>query len=168
MGWVMDLQWYEHGVGAPRLQPTGLVMFSSIRPTTPDRAINICIGPRSWLNVVDPLNGYSPVLPFDTNGDGSIDGRDRLQAGSSTPLSPSGMAVSGAQFGPPAVLLPSSTQAQQMSLLLPSLGQDTGQVHSWSGGVSTDGSSPPPGSNSAALTHANPAKLGRMTWREVY
>ena len=166
LGWRIDLQAFEHGVGAPRLQTTGLLMFSSIRPVTPDRATNVCIGPRSWLNEVDPLHGYSALVPFDTNGDGLIDGQDRLAASSNRPLSPSGMAVSGAQFGPPAVLLASSTQAQQMSLLLPSLGQDTGQVNAWSGGPGQGGSTP--GSNSAALTHANPAKLGRMTWREVY
>ncbi len=167
LGWVVDLQAYEHGVGAPRQQPTGLVMFSSIRPTTPDKAINVCIGPRSWLNEVDPLNGYSALVPFDTNGDGNIDGQDRINPDSSTPLSPAGMAVSGAQFGPPALLLAASTQAQQMSLLLPSLGQDTGQVNSWSGGTPAGGSSTP-GGNSTALTHANRAKLGRMSWREVY
>ena len=168
LGWVLDLQAYEHGVGAPRQQPTGLVMFSSIRPTTPDKAINVCIGPRSWLNEVDPINGYSAIVPFDTNSDGNIDGQDRLNPDSSSPLSPAGMAVSGAQFGPPALLLAASNQAQQMSLLLPSLGQDTGQVNSWSGGAGSGGSSPVPGSNSAALTHANPAKLGRMSWREKY
>ena len=168
LGWVVDLQAYEHGVGAPRQQPTGLVMFSSIRPTTPDKAINVCIGPRSWLNELDPINGYSTLVPFDTNGDGNIDGQDRLNPDSSTPLSPVGMAISGAQFGPPAVLQAASTQAQQMSLLLPSLGQDTGQANSWSGGTGSGGNSPAPGSNSAALTHANPAKLGRMSWREKY
>ena len=169
MGWVIDLQDYEHGVGAPRLQPTGLVMFSSVRPTTPDRAINVCIGARSWLNEVDPINGYSAQVNFDTNGDGQIDGQDRFNPNSAAPLSPSGMSVSGAQFGPPAVLLAASTQAQQMSLLLPSLGQDTAQAKSWSGGLSaTGGSVTVPGSNSAALTHANKTKLGRMTWREVY
>ncbi|MFD2454010.1 PilC/PilY family type IV pilus protein [Ideonella paludis] len=167
LGWVVDLQAYEHGVGAPRQQPTGLVMFSSIRPTTPDKAINVCIGPRSWLNEVDPIHGYSALVPFDTNGDGSIDGQDRLNPNSNTPLSPAGMAVSGAQFGPPAILLAASTQAQQMSLLLPSLGQDTGQVDSWSGGTPAGGSATP-GGNSTALTHANRAKLGRMSWREMY
>ena len=168
LGWVVDLQAYEHGVGAPRQQPTGLVMFSSIRPTTPDKAINVCIGPRSWLNEVDPLNGYSALVPFDTNGDGNIDGQDKLNPSSASPLAPAGMAVSGAQFGPPALLLAASNQAQQMSLLLPSLGQDTGQANSWSGGPGSGGNSPAPGSNSAALTHANPAKLGRMSWREKY
>ncbi|WP_396268603.1 pilus assembly protein, partial [Ideonella sp.] len=167
LGWTIDLQAFEHGVGAPRQQPTGLVMFSSIRPTTPDRAINVCIGPRSWLNEVDPINGYSALVPFDTNGDGNIDGQDRINPDSNSPLSPAGMAVSGAQFGPPALLLAASTQAQQMSLLLPSLGQDTGQVNSWSGGVPPGGSATP-GQNSTALTHANKTKLGRMSWREVY
>ncbi|MDZ7814230.1 MAG: PilC/PilY family type IV pilus protein [Ideonella sp.] len=100
LGWRIDLQSFEHGVGAPRMQPTGLVMFSSIRPVTPDKAINVCIGPRSWLNEVDPLNGYSALLPFDINQDGQINGQDRLAASSNKPLSPSGMAVSGAQFGP--------------------------------------------------------------------
>ncbi|MFD2452606.1 pilus assembly protein [Ideonella paludis] len=168
MGWVIDLQAYEHGVGAPRQQPTGLVMFSSVRPTTPDRAINVCIGARSWLNEVDPLQGYSAQLSFDTNGDGQIDGQDRFNPTSAKPLTPSGMSVSGAQFGPPAVLLAASNQAQQMSLLLPSLGQDTAQANSWSGGTTLGSSSTAVGSNSAALTHANKSKLGRMSWREVY
>ncbi|MFD2452664.1 pilus assembly protein [Ideonella paludis] len=169
LGWVLDLQAFEHGVGAPRVQPTGLVMFSSVRPVTPDRAVNVCIGPRSWLNEVDPLHGYSALVPFDINGDGQINAQDRLNPDSAQALSPAGMAVSGGQFGPPAVLQAASTQAQQMSLLLPSLGQDTGQANSWSGGPGQGGgSSPAPGSNSTALTHAKPAKLGRMTWREVY
>ena len=168
LGWVIDLQAYEHGVGAPRLQPTGLVMFSSIRPTAPDRAINVCIGARSWLNELDPINGHSLIVPFDTNGDGQIDAQDRFNPNSVNPLTPSGISISGAQFGPPAVLLAASTQAQQMSLLLPSLGQDTTQANAWSGGVSVGGGSALPGSNSGSLTHANKSKLGRMTWREVY
>lgn len=167
MGWTIDLQGFEHGVGAPRLQPTGLVMFSSIRPATPDRAVNVCIGPRSWLNEVDPINGSSAVLPFDVNGDGSIDDQDRIQRGNSLPLPPTAMAVSGAQFGPPAVLQASSTSSQQMSLLLPSLGQDTSQSESWSGGTAKDGSTAA-GSNSTSLRHSKRSKLGRMSWREVF
>ncbi|MDZ7812408.1 MAG: PilC/PilY family type IV pilus protein [Ideonella sp.] len=168
LGWRVDLGIYEHGVGAPRLQPTGLVMFSSLRPTTPGDATNVCVGPRSWLNEVDPLHGYSPIVAFDTNGDGSIDGQDRFDPDSATPRSPTSMAVSGSQFGPPAILRSASTQSQQMSLLLPSLGQDTGQTDSWSGGPGGGGSNPAPGSNSKALTHSNKANLGRMTWREKY
>ncbi|MBQ0935682.1 pilus assembly protein [Ideonella paludis] len=167
LGWRVNLQGFEHGVGAPRQQPTGLVMFSSVRPTTPDRATNICTGPRSWLNEVDPLHGYSALVAFDTNGDGNIDGQDRFDADSDKPISPTSMAVSGSQFGPPALLRSASTQAQQISLLLPSLGQDTGQANSWSGGSSSGSSSMAP-SNSKALTHANPSKLGRMSWREKY
>ena len=168
LGWRVNLQAFEHGVGAPRQQPTGLLMFSSIRPTTPSEATNICVGPRSWLNEVDPMHGYSSIVAFDTNGDGNIDGQDRFDADSDKPISPTSMAVSGSQFGPPAILRSASTQSQQMSLLLPSLGQDTGQANSWSGGNSGGGSSPAPGSNSKALTHANKANLGRMTWREKY
>jgi type IV pilus assembly protein PilY1 len=168
LGWRADLQAFEHGVGAPRLQPTGLVMFSSVRPTTPNKATNICIGPRSWLNEVDPLHGYSPIVAFDTNGDGNIDGQDRFDPDSSKPISPTSMAVSGSQFGAPTLLRSASSQSQQMSLLLPSLGQDTGQANSWSGGNSGGGNNPAPGSNSAALTHSNKGKFGRMTWREKY
>jgi type IV pilus assembly protein PilY1 len=168
LGWRANLQAFEHGVGAPRVQPTGLVMFSSVRPTTPNQATNICIGPRSWLNELDPLHGYSPIVAFDTNGDGNIDGQDRFDPNSSNPISPTSMAVSGSQFGPPTILRSASTQSQQMSLLLPSLGQDTGQSNSWSGGNSGGGGSPAPGSNSKALTHSNKANLGRMTWREKY
>ncbi|MDZ7812407.1 MAG: PilC/PilY family type IV pilus protein [Ideonella sp.] len=168
LGWRANLQAFEHGVGAPRQQPTGLVMFSSIRPTTPSEATNICVGPRSWLNEVDPLHGYSPIVAFDTNGDGSIDGQDRFDPNSSNPISPTSMAVSGSQFGPPAILRSASTQSQQMSLLLPSLGQDTGQANSWSGGSGSGGNSSPAPANSTALTHSNKANLGRMTWREKY
>lgn len=168
LGWRVDLGPFEHGVGAPRQQPTGLVMFSSLRPTTPGEKTNVCVGPRSWLNELDPLHGYSPIVAFDANGDGSIDGQDRFDPDSDQPLSPTSMAVSGSQFGPPAILRSASTQSQQMSLLLPSLGQDTGQANSWSGGGSSGSSSSPTGSNSKALTHSNKGNLGRMTWREKY
>lgn len=166
-GWRLDLGPFEHGVGAPQHQPTGLIMFSSVRPTTPEQAADVCIGPRSWLNEVDALEGITQVIPFDTNGDGTIDASDRINPNSPQAKSPQSMAISGAQFGPPVVLLPASTGAQDMALLVPGLGQDTSQRDSWNGGGVPDKFNPT-GQNSSVLKHSKRVQLGRMSWREVY
>ncbi len=168
LGWYVNLQGSEQGVGSPRSQPNGLLMFSSIQPTRPGQAINVCTSPRSWLNNVDAIYGRTSIIPFDVDNNGVIDENDFLGSGTSG-RPPASIAISGAQFAPPMVLLSNSNQSSLMSLILPGLGQDTRQANSWSGGAagSPSPNGPGAGNNSRSLKGSDKKTLGRMTWRQV-
>ncbi len=166
LGWRVGFSGTEQGVGSPRTQPNGLLMLSSIQPTIATSGTNVCTSPRSWLNLVDPVFGISSIIPFDTNDSGTIDDADLLSSGA-TARPPASIAISGAQYAPPMVLLSGSNASNLMSLILPGLGQDTSQANSWSGGGAVNTSGPGNGSNSKGLRGSDKKTLGRITWRQV-
>jgi hypothetical protein len=156
-GWYMALGATEHLVGATKLQPTGLVMYPVVQPGKTDNSAAACKVAQSWLFELNPITGAPTGFTFDTNGDGKIDSSDLLDG---TKI-PAAMAISGSQFGPPAILLDSSTGSSSMSLVLPSAGQDRSAPNSF-GYVGGKAGQPD------NVKHANPKQLGRMSWREVY
>lgn len=156
-GWYLALGENEHLVGAIKLQPTGLAMYPVVQPGKTDTSAAACKRAQSWLFELNPTSGAPAGYTFDVNGDGKIDSSDLLD-GSKTPAA---MAISGNQFGPPAILLDSSTGSNSMSLVLPSAGQDSSAPNSF-------GSVGPKKGQPNNAKHANPKQLGRMSWREVY
>ena len=98
---------------------------------------------------------------IDTNGDGRIDSADLLDLPGDIKKAPAAMAMSGNQFGPPVILMDSSTGSQTMSLVTPSAGQDTQAPNSY-GAVGAK-----PG-QAGMVKHADRKNLGRMSWRDVY
>ncbi|MFD2451046.1 hypothetical protein [Ideonella paludis] len=132
-------------------------MYPVVQPGKTDTSAAACKRAQSWLFELNPTTGAPAGYTFDVNGDGKIDSND-LVDGSKTPAA---MAISGNQFGPPAILLDSSTGKNSMSLVFPSAGQDVSAPNSF-------GSEGPKKGQPNNATHANPKQLGRMSWREVY
>lgn len=157
-GWYMALGVSEHLVGATKLQPTGLAMYPVVQPGKKSSSSASCAPAQSWLIELNPTTGAPVGYTFDINGDGRIDSADVFPNGGKVPAA---MAVSGNQFGPPAILLDSSTGSQSMSLVLPSAGQDTRAPNSY-GAVGPNAGKPD------MAKHADRKNLGRMAWREVY
>ncbi|MDZ7812037.1 MAG: PilC/PilY family type IV pilus protein, partial [Ideonella sp.] len=157
-GWYMALGASEHLVGATKLQRNDLAMYPVVQPGKKSNASASCAPAQSWLIELDPITGAPAGFTFDINGDGRIDSADVFPDGGKIPAA---MAVSGNQFGPPAILLDSSTGSNSMSLVLPSVGQDTRAPNSF-------GSTGPRAGQPDNVKHANPKQLGRMSWREVY
>ena len=157
-GWFMALGASEHLVGATKLQPKGLAMYPVVQPGKKSSSSASCAPAQSWLVELDPITGAPAGYTFDINGDGRIDSADVFASGGKIPAA---MAISGNQFGPPAILLDSSTGSNSMSLVLPSVGQDTRAPNSF-------GSVGPKAGQPDNVKHANPKQLGRMSWREVY
>lgn len=147
-GWRIQLPAQEHAVGAIRPQPSGLLMFTSFKPKVAGVGSAQCSAATSWINNVHPLTGTNTLVTHDTNGDGVIDNSDRL--GGAGGKAASSMALATPLYSTPTVLRELKESGNQASLLLPSLG--VGLANAPNGNVAT----------------ANPARVGRMSWREVY
>jgi type IV pilus assembly protein PilY1 len=157
-GWYIVLGPNEHLVGATKLQPTGLAMYPVVQPGKKSSSSASCAPAQSWLFELNPMTGAPAGYTFDVNGDGRIDSAVVFPSGGKIPAA---MAISGNQFGPPAILLDSSTGSNSMSLVFPSVGQDKSAPNSF-GSAGTKAGQP------QNAKHANPKQLGRMSWREVY
>ncbi|TDM09376.1 MAG: hypothetical protein C4K60_08880 [Ideonella sp. MAG2] len=158
-GWYIALGANEHAIGATKMLPSGLVSYPVVRPGKGSGSTAVCQAASSWLFELHPITGAPAGLTFDFNGDGKIDTADVLQSGKA----PAAMAISGNQFAAPVVLLDSANASNSMSLVFPSLGQDTGAAPNTFG----SGSTPPTGQGGNAK-NGNAKQLGRLTWREVF
>ena len=163
-GWFTILGTNEQVVGASSLTPVGLAMIPVVKPAS---GVNgVCTSPGSWLYALSPLYGTTPSPVFDVNGDGIVNNSDVLMNGAGTQVYPSAMAVSGAQYLAPSVLLNSKNNSTVMSLLFPGLGQDQGVASNggWNASIGAGNG----GKTSGPATVGTPKNLGRLSWREVY
>jgi len=168
-GWKMTLGTKEHAVSPPMLQPNGQLRLTTVRPIVAGSSTTSCQPARSWLFEASPVSGPPTADTFDYNNDGNINDQDRVKIGSSdSKRPPMAMAVSGAQFSTPQLLLGPKVSSGTAFLVFPSLNIDTGTASNGSAGKNNSaivGGAQPSSSGLAGV--GDRKALGRASWRLV-
>lgn len=168
-GWKMSLGTKEQAVTPPLIQPNGQLRITTVRPITAATSGGTCQPARSWVFESDPISGPPRADTFDYNNDGVINELDRLAVGTDeVKRPPMAMAVSGAQFSTPQLLLGPKVSSSTAFLVFPSLNIDTST--STSGAAGKNNPALPGGSTPSAsgLAGVGDRKvLGRASWRLV-
>ncbi len=168
-GWRMALEAKEHAVSPPLLQPNGQLRLTTVRPIVAGSSTTSCEPARSWVFEASPVSGPPTSDTFDYNNDGTINEEDRVKIGSGdTKRPPMAMAVSGAQFSTPQLLLGPKVSSGKAFLVFPSLNIDTST--SRKGGAGNNNSAVIGGAqpSSSGLVGVGDRKaLGRASWRLV-
>lgn len=170
-GWQIALGSREQTVSSPMLLPNGQLRLSTVRPTGAASTVGgQCLPARSWLFQADPVTGPPSADSFDFNNDGILDEQDRQTSGATTVKRPPlAMAVSGAQFATPGLLLARSVAANSAYLVFPSLNIDTGTNNAGAAGsANVPGVTGGPKPSKKGLVRVSDRKtLGRVSWRRA-
>jgi type IV pilus assembly protein PilY1 len=168
-GWRIALARREHTVSAPLLLPNAQLRLSTVRPTGGPSAGGQCQPARSWVFQADPAAGPPSADSVDFNNDGMIDAQDRMATGGSDiKRPPLAMAVSGAQFATPGLLLARKVAANSAYLVFPSLNIDTGTNTGGAAGTNVPAVGRAPSPAAGGLARVGDRKtLGRVSWRKA-
>ena len=168
-GWKMTLGTKEHAVSPPLLQPNGQLRLTTVRPIVAGASPTSCEPARSWVFEASPVSGPPTADTFDYNNDGTINDQDRVKIGvGDTKRPPMAMAVSGAQFSTPQLLLGPKVSSGTAFLVFPSLNIDTSKSSGGGAGnnnSATIGGAQPSSSGLAGV--GDRKELGRASWRLV-
>lgn len=168
-GWKMVLDTKEQTVAAPMLKPNGQLRLTTVRPIVAGASSTQCLPARSWVFEGTPVAGPPSADTFDFNNDGSINEEDRVKpGGGNAKRPPLAMAIAGAQFSTPLLLLGPKISSSSAFMVFPSLNIDTSTNTKGAAGKNNPAvaGESKPSANGLAATGDRKA-LGRASWRLV-
>ncbi|MFM1989993.1 MAG: hypothetical protein RJA99_2950 [Pseudomonadota bacterium] len=168
-GWKMVLDPKEQTVASPMLKPNGQLRVTTVRPIVAGASSTQCLPARSWIFEGNPVSGPPTADTFDFNNDGAINEEDRVKPdGGSAKRPPLAMAIAGAQFSTPQLLLGPKISSSSAFMVFPSLNIDTSTHTKGAAGKNNPAvaGETNPAANGLAGTGDRKA-LGRASWRLV-
>lgn len=167
-GWKMTLGAREHAVSPPQLKPNGQLRVTTVRPIVADSGGSSCLPARSWLFEANPLSGPPTADTFDFNNDGAVNEGDRVKLSDDVMRPALAMAISGAQFSTPSLILGPKVSSSTAFLAFPSLNIDTSKNTKGAAGQNSPATAAQTEPKKDGLAGTGDRKvLGRASWRLV-